>query len=148
MSRVGLRRGANGGRENLALSADVNLTSLVDVAFTLLVIFIITAPILQGGVEVNLPRADVRPVTTTDDLFIVSLTSDGKLFLEETEITIEEFEESFAQLATAAGTERVYIRADSAARYGPVLRVVATAQRAGVAAALIGESDFRPAGRR
>ena len=116
----------------------------MDVAFTLLVIFIITAPILQGGVEVDVPQADVQPLTAMENLFMVTVTRDGRIFLEESELTLQEFDASFAQLAEAGQTEQVYIRADSAALYGPVLHVIATVQRAGVAAALVG--DPRPAG--
>ena len=61
------------GRQDLPLNAEINVTSLVDVAFTLLVIFIITAPILQGGVEVSVPRADVEALTTDDQPFIVAI---------------------------------------------------------------------------
>ena len=132
------------GREDLSMRADINVTSLVDVAFTLLVIFIITAPILQGGVEVALPQADVRPITAMEDLIILTVTADNRLFLEETELTIEEFEASFGQLAEAGGIEQLYIKGDSAARHGPIVRILATVARAGVAAALIGEPH--PAG--
>ena len=73
------RRRPEGGNA-LDFRAEINVTSLVDVAFTLLVIFIITAPALQGGVEVELPRANVRPVTTQEDPFIVSRAA-GRLHL-------------------------------------------------------------------
>jgi biopolymer transport protein TolR len=138
VSEIGLRRSGR-RREDLPLNADINVTSLVDVAFTLLVIFIITAPILQGGVEVNLPQADIRPISAMDDIFIISVQADGTVFVEETPISIEEFEESFAQLASAAGTQQVYIRADTEARHGVVFRVISAASRAGVAIAMIGE---------
>jgi biopolymer transport protein ExbD len=100
MAGVGLRRSRGVGRgDDLPLSADINVTSLVDVAFTLLVIFIITAPILQGGLEVNLPQADIRPLTSLEDYVVASVRPDGSVYLEETGLSIEEFETSFAQLA-------------------------------------------------
>jgi len=138
LSEIGLRR-SRGGRDDLPLTADINVTSLVDVAFTLLVIFIITAPILQGGIDVNLPQADVRPVTAMEDLFIVSIDPRGGVFVEETEITIEEFESSFAQLAAGAGTEQVFLRVDKAAVWDNAYRVMAAVQAAGVALSIIGE---------
>ena len=139
MAGVGLGRGRRGGRDDLPLNAEINVTSLVDVAFTLLVIFIITAPALQGGVEVSLPQADVRPITAMEDLVILTVTADNRVFIEETELSLEEVESSLGQLASAGGWEQVYIRGDSAARYGPVLRILAAANQAGVATALIGE---------
>ena len=126
-------------RSDLPVNADINVTSLVDVAFTLLVIFIITAPILQGGVEVSVPRADVQPLTAEDDPFLVTVMRDGTVFLEESETTVQEFSEAFGQLAAAGGIERVYLRADSLAPYGPVLQVIATLTRSQVNFGLVGE---------
>jgi len=144
MAGVGLGRSRRrGGHDDLPLTAEINVTSLVDVAFTLLVIFIITAPALQGGVEVSLPQADVRPITAMQDLVIVTITAENRIFLEETELSLEDLESSLGQLATAGGWEQLYVRGDSAAHYGPVVRILAAANRAGVAAALIGEPTPR-----
>jgi biopolymer transport protein ExbD len=122
------------------MNAEINVTSLVDVAFTLLVIFIITAPMLQGGVEVRLPQANVQPVNASDDMLIVTVQKDGNVFFENTEVSIEEFESGFAQLVQAAGgTQTIFLRGDTDAPYGVILRVVATAGNAGVGVQLIGE---------
>ena len=130
------RRGDHG---DLPLDATINITSLVDVAFTLLVIFIITAPILQGGVEVSVPRAEVRPLTAQDDPFFVSVTQEGRIFVEEDEWTLEEFKEAIPGVLAAGRIERVYVRGDSAASYGPMLNVIATLTRTGVNFSLVGE---------
>lgn len=127
-----------GGRD-LPLNAEINVTSLVDVAFTLLVIFIITAPVLQGGVEVAVPEADVAPITAQEAPLIVSIQRDGGIFVEETRFTIEEFRRAFPDLAAVAGTETAYIRADSSVAYARVLQVLGAIERAGVGAALVGE---------
>jgi biopolymer transport protein ExbD len=121
------------------MNAEINVTSLVDVAFTLLVIFIITAPILQGGVEVNVPRADVRPLTAEDNPFYVTVAADGTVYVEETPGTVEDFRTSFGQLMAAGNVERVYIRADSSATWAPVLQVIATVSLSGVDYGLVGE---------
>ncbi|MFQ5537032.1 MAG: ExbD/TolR family protein [Gemmatimonadota bacterium] len=131
--------GRRSQRGDLPLNADINVTSLVDVAFTLLVIFIITAPILQGGIEVSVPKAQVQALTAEDKPFFITVMPDGRIFIEETEVTPAEFEESFPQLAAAGNLERVYIRGDSLAPYGPVLKVMATVARAGVDWAVVGE---------
>ena len=124
------RRGRLRG-DDLPVRADINVTSLVDVAFVLLVIFIITAPILTGGVEVNLPRGDVRPLETDERPFFVTVRPNGSVFLEETELTMQEFVESFPQLAAAGTFQRVYIRGDSLARHGAIMRVVTTVASTG-----------------
>jgi biopolymer transport protein TolR len=127
------------GRADLPMNAEINVTSLVDVAFTLLVIFIITAPILQGGIEVSIPRADVQAVTSDESPFFITVTSDGRIYMEESEVTIEQLESGLPQLLAAGGVERVYIRADSLAPYGPVLRTMATAVNSGVNWSVVAE---------
>jgi len=109
------------------------------VAFTLLVIFIITAPILQGGIEVSVPKANVTALTAEDHPFFVTVTRDGKVYIEETETTAADFETSFPQLASGRGLDRVYIRGDSLADWGPVLKVMATVARSGVDWSVVGE---------
>jgi biopolymer transport protein TolR len=132
------RRSRNRG--DLPLNAEINVTSLVDVAFTLLIIFIITAPILQGGIEVEVPQADVQPLTAEDDPFYVTVNREGQIFvIDDTPLTPQQFEESFPQLAATGALERVYIRADSVANWGPVLKVIATVARSGVNFSVVGE---------
>jgi biopolymer transport protein ExbD len=127
-------------RQDLPVRAEINVTSLVDVAFTLLVIFIIIAPALQGGVEVEVPEADVTPITASEDAFYVTIDRDERIYIAGTEVPLEALEASLPQLMRAAGTEMVYIQADSLANYGPVLRVIATvAQTEGITFALVGE---------
>jgi biopolymer transport protein TolR len=126
------------------MNAEINVTSLVDVAFTLLVIFIITAPILQGGIEVNLPEANVRPVTSVENTVIVSIRADSRVFLEETEMSLDEFEAGFAQLAEVGGTKTVHVRADQQAPWGVGVRVMSTIANAGVGVSVIAEPKTQP----
>jgi biopolymer transport protein TolR len=143
MSGVGLGRSGGRGKERLALSTDINVASLVDVAFTLLIIFIISAPILQGGMDVNLPEANVQPVAAIENMFIVSITANDKVFLEQTELPLSDLEESLPQLLQAGGTEHLYVKADSASSVGIMVKVFQTAQDAGVPASLLLEPVAR-----
>ena len=145
MSRTRAGRSSGRGRADLPLNAEINVTSLVDVAFTLLVIFIITAPILQGGIEVDVPRADVQPITAQDRPFFITVMEDGSVFMEDTPMTAADFEQLFSPLASGRGLDRVYIRGDSLAPWGPVLKVIATVAQAGVGFAVVGVPY--PAGR-
>ena len=113
-------------RQDLPIKAEINVTSLVDVAFTLLIIFIITAPMLQGGVEVQVPEAEVSPLTSQDKPFIVTIDREGRVFIAETEVGKEEFRTAFPQMLRAAQADMVYIKGDSAANYGWVFGVIAT----------------------
>ena len=121
--RAGARRTR---RQDLPIKADINVTSLVDVAFTLLVIFIITAPMLQGGVEIQVPEADVAPLTSELDPIYVTIREDGSVFLAETEVPAEALRTSLPQLLRAAGARTVYIKGDAQADYGEVLSIIAT----------------------
>lgn len=126
-------------RADLPIKAEINVTSLVDVAFTLLVIFIITAPVLQGGVEVNTPEGRVGTIQSSDDLIIVSVQADGSVFFGETEVPLENLEGALGQMIRAGDVDAVYVKGDSAGFYGPVFRVISTvAAQEGVVLNLIG----------
>lgn len=140
MSSPGLGRSGRGRvRGDLPINAEINVTSLVDVAFTLLVIFIITAPILQGGIEVSIPRADVQPLTAQEAPFFITVMRDGTIFMEETEVSLQDLESGLPQLLSTGSVERVFIRADSLAPYGPVLKTMAIAVNSGVNWSVVAE---------
>ena len=110
-------------RSRLPLTADINVTSLVDVAFTLLVIFIITAPILQGGVEVELPRAEAGPITQTEGV-IVTIGEDGSIFLDDVALASrEEFLEIFPGYMEDRPGAPVFVRGDRRVAYGQVMEL-------------------------
>ena len=92
--------GSRGRGRDLQPVAEINVTSMVDVAFTLLIIFIITAPILQGGIEVAVPETDVSSLTADDNTLIISLDRDGIVYVGETPMDRTEFEASFAQIVS------------------------------------------------
>lgn len=124
-----------------ATAAEINVTSLVDVAFTLLVIFIITAPIMQGGVEVKIPRAAATPIAAPEGV-IVTVDRDGRIFLGEAETSWEQFQTAFPEVVRANNAATVYLRADEAVPYGRVLRVLGTMKALDVAAVgLVAEPD-------
>ncbi len=130
------------GRARLPVRAEINVTSLVDVAFTLLVIFIITAPVLQGGVDVNLPRGEVGAIEASDELIIVSVLADGSVFLGDTPVQAEDVEGILGQMLRANPQDWVYLRGDSAALYGQVFKILSTvASQEGVGISLIAVDD-------
>jgi biopolymer transport protein ExbD/biopolymer transport protein TolR len=126
MPGTGLR-----GRSDLQLNADINVTSLVDVAFVLLIIFMITAPIMQGGVDVQLPRAEARPLQPREGL-VVSIDREGRIFVDESPLTLEDFRAAFPAIVSARQPSGVYLRADSRVDYGQVVRVLAVMRAAGI----------------
>ncbi|MCJ7629642.1 MAG: biopolymer transporter ExbD [Longimicrobiales bacterium] len=139
------RGGRRARRQDLPIKAEINVTSLVDVAFTLLVIFIITAPMLQGGVEIQVPEADVAPVTSQTDPIYVTIQRDGRVFLAETEVPAEDLRTSLPQLLRAAGAKTVYIRGDAQADYQDVLGIIAAVSHIeGITFSLVANPIIQP----
>ncbi len=130
---AGLLGGGGGlrGHGELPLNADINVTSLVDVAFVLLIIFMITAPIMQGGVDVRLPRAQVRAIEPKQGL-IVTLDSDGRIYLDQAALSYEDFRATFPAFVRTKRPTGVYLRADGRVPYARVVQVLAVIRGAGV----------------
>jgi biopolymer transport protein ExbD/biopolymer transport protein TolR len=132
------------GRGDLPMNADVNITSLVDVAFVLLVIFMITAPMMQGGVDVQLPRAEARPLQSKDAL-VVSVNRDGKIYIDEAPVSLADFRLTFRALVSQRKPGGVYLRADARVPYGEVIKVLATIRTSGVQnVGLVAEEEQAP----
>jgi|SRR5579859_7592620 len=129
----GLLGGGGGlrGHGELPLNADINVTSLVDVAFVLLIIFMITAPIMQGGVDVRLPRADAKPLEPKQGL-IVTVDRDGKIFLDQAGLSYADFRATFGAFVRSKHPSGVYLRADTQVPYGMVVQVLAVIRQSGV----------------
>jgi biopolymer transport protein ExbD/biopolymer transport protein TolR len=127
----GLGGGLGNQRGDLPLNADINVTSLVDVAFVLLIIFMITAPIMQGGVDVQLPRAEARPLEPKEGM-VVTVDRSGRVFIDETSVSYEDFKITFPSIVTAKKPSGVFLRADSRVPYGDVVRVLAVIRLSGV----------------
>jgi biopolymer transport protein TolR len=128
---VALGQGLRGGAE-LTPVADINVTSLVDVAFVLLIIFMITAPIMQGGVAVQLPRAEAKPLQAKQGL-VVSLDQQGRIFVDQTALSYEDFKAAFPAIVARRHPNGVYLQSDRRVPYGDVVRVLAVMREAGIA---------------
>jgi biopolymer transport protein TolR len=114
----------------MVLNAEINVVSLIDVMMLLMVIFMITAPIMQGGVDVTLPKAEARPLEPKSGL-VVSIDRTGRIHVDETILTFPEFRATFRSLASERGREGVYLRADAGVPYGQVVRVLAVMRASG-----------------
>jgi biopolymer transport protein ExbD/biopolymer transport protein TolR len=135
---LGRRRGG------VPISADINVTSLVDVAFVLLIIFMITAPMLQGGVEVQLPRAEARPLKTEEGL-VITVDRTGRIFLDQTPVSYADFRVAFQAVVATRKPSGVYLRADRRVAYGEVIQVLAAIKAAGVRdVGLVAEDEDPP----
>ncbi len=112
--------------------AAINVTPLVDVMLVLLVIFMVTAPILQQGVAVNLPHAEAAPLTGEEDQLVVAVDRQSQVYLNDTKIVLAELDAKLRAILRDQPGRQVYLRADRDVRYGDVMQVIAAVKGAGV----------------
>ncbi|WP_019961014.1 ExbD/TolR family protein [Woodsholea maritima] len=111
--------------------AEINVTPFVDVMLVLLIVFMVTAPLLSVGVEVDLPDTEAQAMTTSEEPLTLTIQADGKIYLQETEIVFDELVPRLRAIAGTGSEARIYIRADDGAEYGDVMRVMARVSSAG-----------------
>ena len=128
---AGLGGGLGSQRGEMQLNADVNVTSLVDVMLVLLIVFMITAPMMQGGVDVELPRAEARPLSPKEGM-VVTVNRDGRIFVDQTPVSLRDFRVTFRSLVATRKPSGVYLQADTRVPYGQVVQVLAIIRGAGV----------------
>ena len=119
-------------RARAHLNADINVTSLVDVAFILLIVFMIAAPMMQGGVEVRLPRAEARPLQSPDPGLVITVDRGGRVLMDNSTFSYADFRATFRALVARRRPSGIYLQADRGAPYGDVVRVLAVIRAAGV----------------
>jgi biopolymer transport protein TolR len=112
--------------------AQINVTPLVDVMLVLLVIFMVTAPIIQQGVQVNLPQAKAGAIPGTEELLVVTIAKDGKIYLNDNPMTAAELGQKLRAIRKLQADKQVYLRADQDVRYGIVMKTIAEIKQAGI----------------
>jgi len=110
----------------------INVTPLVDVMLVLLVIFMVTAPMMQQGVAVDLPNATGAALPQEDATFVVTVTVDGQLYLNDTKHDLATLTERLLAIREEKPGLVVYLRADNDSSYGNVVSVMAALKRAGI----------------
>ncbi len=134
---VGSGGGGRGGRghrrrgRHHGVIAEINVTPFVDVMLVLLIIFMVAAPLLTVGVPIDLPETQAKPMNAETQPITISVNKDGVIYLQETEIPIDEVVPKLTAIAKTGYEERIYVRGDTAAAYGTVMKVMARVSSAG-----------------
>jgi biopolymer transport protein TolR len=112
--------------------SEINVTPLVDVMLVLLIIFMVTAPMMMQGVEVNLPRTTTKSIKSPEDPLILTVTQKGELFIEKHRLTLETLEPKLKNILKYRRDKQVLLKADKDISYGFVIQVVSRVKRAGI----------------
>lgn len=119
------------GNEKKFMS-DINVTPLVDVMLVLLIIFMVTAPMMMQGVEVNLPQTAAKSIKTREDPLFLSINKKREIFLEDRQIKMKDLENKMKTIFKYRRNKEVLLRADREVPYGFVIQVIAEVKRAGI----------------
>jgi biopolymer transport protein TolR len=112
--------------------SQINVTPLVDVMLVLLVIFMVTAPMIQQGVEVSVPRVKASALPGKEEQFVVSITRNQEIYLNDTKLGLDQLTEKLQAIALARPDREVFVRADEEVPYGTVIRTMAAIKAAGI----------------
>lgn len=121
-----------GQNHNRAVMAEINVTPLVDVMLVLLVIFMVTAPMMQQGVQVNLPKADTKAMSPTEESVVVSVDKNGKVFIDKDEVPAGDLRTRLSAMFATRTKKEVLLKADAGVPYGEVVRTMADIKGAGI----------------
>ena len=111
--------------------SEINVTPFVDVMLVLLIIFMVTAPMMQQGIDVDLPETNTQPIRVQDEPLILTVQKDGKVYISRREIPQAELREKLAAIFEGRDSKELFLRADKDAPYGMVVKALAAAREAG-----------------
>lgn len=121
-----------GNDDDRGMMAQINVTPLVDVMLVLLVIFMVTAPMMQQGVQVNLPKADTKGMNAQEDTVIVTVDKNGRTFINKDEVPSGDLRGKLSEMFATRTKKEVFLKADAGVPYGEVVRAMADIKGAGI----------------
>lgn len=121
-----------GQNDNRSVMAEINVTPLVDVMLVLLVIFMVTAPMMQQGVQVNLPKADTKAMTPAEETVVISVDKSGRTYINKDEVPAGDLKSRLTSMFASRAKKEVFLKADAGVPYGEVVRAMADIKGAGI----------------
>lgn len=112
--------------------SDINVTPLVDVMLVLLIIFMVTAPMLQQGIKVNLPQAKANNIKANEEKIMITITRDEKIYINKNPYTLNELGQTLKAINAYNREKQVFLKADKDVPYGFVVRVMSAIKDAGI----------------
>ncbi len=125
---IGSRDNGNRG----GAMSQINVTPLVDVMLVLLIIFMVTAPMMQQGVQVNLPKAQAKALSAQEETVVVSIDKSGRTFINSAEISSGELKSRLSSMFENRTKKEVFLKADRTVPYGEVVKAMAEIKGAGI----------------
>ena len=119
-------------RRTYTAMADINITNLVDVVLVLLIVFMISAPLLQSGIEVNLPKTKAATVNEETEGVVVTIDAKGGIYINDVWARMDNFEQALEREMSAKNTSSIYLRGDSAVVYGTAIAVIGQLKDMGI----------------
>jgi len=123
--------GKGNGRNRYKPMGDINVTPLVDVMLVLLIVFMVTAPMMTSGVNVDLPKTDAKPLPVDTKPLTVSINADGKTYFQDEAVDMSDLVARLTAASDNDMTRRIFVRGDKAIPYGTVMQVMATIAQGG-----------------
>ena len=117
---------------NNQLMSEINVTPFVDVMLVLLIIFMVAAPMMIQGVDVNLPKTEAKNIKTSDEPLMLTINREKEIFLENHQIPLEGLEMKVRKIFENRRDKEVLLRADKDVPYGFVIKVIAGVKKAGI----------------
>lgn len=111
---------------------EINITNLVDVILVLLIIFMISAPLLQSGIEINLPKTKAAALTEETEGVVITIDDKGGIYINDTWTRLENLERNLRDELSTQNANEVFLRGDSAVAYGAVIQVIAMMKEMGI----------------
>jgi len=121
-----------GPNDNRRTMSEINVTPFVDVMLVLLVIFMVTAPMMQQGVQVNLPKADTRAMSQAEETVIVTIDRNSRIFINKDQVPSSDLRNRLMDMFSQREKKEIFLKADAGVPYGEVVRVMADIKGAGI----------------
>ena len=120
------------GGKHSELMSEINVTPFVDVMLVLLIIFMVTAPMMIQGLNVDLPEATAKPLDSEKEHLVITINKDRQIYINDFEVTVEFLREKLLKILQGRADREVYLKADKNIPYGIVVQVMAEIKGAGI----------------